>query len=251
MIRIAMWSGPRSISTALMRSFENRPDTFVTDEPFYAHYLKKTGIDHPLRNEVMENNNTDWNRVANEIIGTIPKGKDIWYQKHMAQHIFPGCDMKWVGKLQNCILIRNPRKVIYSYSKKYEISSISQLGYNQQINLFNMLNEMGAPPLILDADDILKNPKQMLKLLCEKLSIQFYDKMLTWPSGKRESDGIWGQHWYGSVEASNGFLPYTKEKGDLPNKYKDIYKACLESYQQLHSHQIFNTPISRVPSPFK
>ena len=244
MIRIAMWSGPRSISTALMRSFENRPDTFVTDEPFYAHYLKKTGIDHPLKEEVMKNGNMGWNSVAHEITGSIPGGKDIWYQKHMAQHNLPGCDMKWVEKLQNCILIRHPREVIPSYSKKYEISSISQLGYPQQLDLFNMLNDMKAKPLILDAGDILKNPEKILKLLCEKLSIPFYTKMLTWAPGRRKSDGIWGKHWYGSVEASKGFRPYSKKKEDLPIKYNAIYTACLESYQQLYSHQILNTSIS-------
>ncbi len=233
-----MWSGPRSISTALMRSFENRPDTFVADEPFYAHYLHKTGIDHPFRNEVMADGNTDWNNAADEIIGPIPEGKTIWYQKHMAQHNLPGCDVKWVEKLTNCILIRHPREVMLSYLKKYEITSISQLGYPQQIDLFKLLTDMGDPPLILDAGDVLKNPGMTLKLLCRKLDIPFYNEMLSWPAGRRESDGIWGRHWYGSVEASTGFHLYAEKTGDLPLKYQDIYAASLESYQQLYSHRI-------------
>ena len=233
-----MWSGPRSISTALMRSFENRPDTFVTDEPFYAHYLHKTGIDHPFREEVMADGNTDWKSTADEITGPIPEGKTIWYQKHMAQHNFPGCDMKWVEKLKNCLLIRHPREVILSYSQKYEIMSISQLGYPQQMALFKLLTDMGAPPLVLDAGDVLKNPDCMLKLLCEQLSIPFHDKMLNWPAGRRESDGIWGRHWYVNVEASTGFYPHTEKKGDLPPKYQDIFMACLNSYQQLYSHRL-------------
>ena len=157
MNRIAMWSGPRSISTALMRSFENRPDTFVIDEPFYAHYLKKTGIDHPFREEVMEAGTTDWNSVVDEITGPIPDGKTVWYQKHMAQHNLPGCDLRWAQKLTNCILIRHPRNVILSYSKKYEISSTYQLGYPQQVDLFNMMLKLGIPPLVIDAGDVLKN----------------------------------------------------------------------------------------------
>ena len=148
------------------------------------------------------------------------------------------------GKTTNCILIRHPREVIHSYSQKYEISSISQLGYPQQIDLFNTLNNLDAKPLILDAGDILKDPDEMLKLLCEKLSIPFYAKMLTWPAGRRESDGVWGKHWYGSVEASTGFRPYSETKYDIPSKYKAIYTACLESYQQLYTHQILNTSIS-------
>ena len=233
-----MWSGPRSISTALMRSFENRQDTFVTDEPFYAYYLKKTGIVHPFREEVIEGGNTDWNSIADEITGSIPEGKDIWYQKHMAQHNLPGKNLKWVESLQNCLLIRHPLEVISSYSKKYEISSISQLGYTQQTVLFTTLTDMGVPLQVLDAGDVLKNPDQMLKLFCKKLGIPFYREMLTWPVGRRESDGIWGQYWYGSVEASTGFHPYNKNKGDLPSKYQDIYMACLEEYQYLYQYRI-------------
>ena len=233
-----MWSGPRSISTALMRSFENRLDTFITDEPFYAHYLKKTGIDHPLREEVMACGNTDWNLVVNEITGPIPNGKDIWYQKHMAQHNLPDCKLQWVEKLQNCLLIRHPQEVILSYSKKYELSSISQLGYPQQMELFNMLNGIGAVPLVLDAGDVLKNPDQMLKLICKKLNIPFYDKMLTWKAGRRKTDGIWGRHWYGSVEVSTGFHPYADKKANLPSKHHDIYETCLEIYQQLYSYRL-------------
>ena len=238
MTKIAMWSGPRSISTALMRSFENRSDTFVTDEPFYAHYLHKTGIGHPYRESVMADGNTDWNSVADEITGPIPEGKTIWYQKHMTQHNLPDCDMKWLGKLTNCILIRHPREVMLSYLKKYEITSISQLGYPQQIDLFKLLTDLGAPPIILDVGDVLKNPDVALKLLCRKLDIPFFTEMLTWPAGKRESDGIWGRHWYGNVEASTGFKPYTEETGNLPSEYVDIYKACLDSYKQLYSHRI-------------
>jgi len=233
-----MWSGPRSISTALMRSFENRPDTFVTDEPFYAYYLHKTGIDHPYREEVMADGNTDWKSTANEITGSIPDGKTVWYQKHMAQHNLPGCDMKWVEKLTNCILIRHPRDVMLSYSKKYEITSILQLGYSQQVGLFQMLTDIGTPPIILDAKDVLKNPHRALKLLCRKLDIPFFTEMLNWPAGRRESDGIWGRHWYGNVESSTGFQPYIEKKGDLPLKYQDIYASSLESYQQLYSQRM-------------
>ena len=238
MTKIAMWSGPRNISTALMRSFENRADTFVTDEPFYAHYLHKTGINHPYRKEVMADGNTDWNSAVDEITGPIPVGKTVWYQKHMAQHNFPDCDMKWVEKLINCILIRHPQEVMLSYSKKYEITSISQLGYPQQIDLYKLLTNLGSPPVILDAGDVLKNPDRVLRLLCRQLGILFYDEMLSWPAGKRKSDGIWGRHWYGSVEASTSFHPYAEKTGNLPSKYQDIYARSLDSYQQLYPHRI-------------
>lgn len=238
MTTIAMWSGPRNISTALMRSFENRPDTVVSDEPFYAHYLQKTGVDHPMRKEIMAKGNTMWNSVVAEITGPIPGENKVWYQKHMSQHNFPGKDLQWTQKLKNCILIRHPKDVILSYSQKYEITSIFQLGYPQQIALFNMLNRSGSSPLIMDAEDVLKNPKKMLNFLCNKLNIPFYKEMLYWPAGSRESDGIWGQHWYGSVEASTGFHPYIQKKRGLPSKYRDIYTVCMGNYEKLYSYRL-------------
>ena len=238
MIRIAMWSGPRNISTALMRSFENRPDSVVSDEPFYAHYLYKTNTDHPLRNKIIGRENTDWQKVVAEITGPIPGGKSIWYQKHMAQHNLPGCDLGWVEYFTNCILIRNPNDVMLSYLEKFEISSLDQLGYQQQVDLYNFLDNMGNTPLILDATDILKNPQKMLKKLCDQLDIPFYTEMLSWPAGPRDSDGIWGHHWYGNVETSTGFQSYTKKKGKFPSKYQDIYTASMEHYKKLYSDRL-------------
>ena len=234
-----MWSGPRSISTTLMRSFENRRDTFVTDEPFYAHYLYETGIDHPLRDNIISVGNTDWNSVAYNITGPIPDGKDIWYQKHMAQHNLPGKDMAWIQKVRNIFLIRNPREVILSYTKKYDITSIRQLGYPQQGVLFTMLNKCSSDmPLILDARDVLDNPEGMLKGLCERLKVPFYKEMLSWPAGRRESDGIWGNHWYERVEASTGFQKYAENYDILSSEQEEIYEACMEYYQQLYQHRI-------------
>ena len=234
-----MWSGPRNISTALMRSFENRPDTFVSDEPFYAHYLQQTGIDHPMRNEVIEAGNSDWDEVSQYLTRAIPNGKSVWYQKHMAQHNLPDADLGWTEKLANCFLIRDPMEVILSYSKKYELTSIYQLGYPQQVLLFNRLkNKNEANVIVLDSKDILQNPKNLLQLLCRELDIPFSDKMLAWPKGRRESDGIWGQHWYGNVEKSTGFQPYQKKEEGLLAKYKDIYEQCLINYQQLFQYRI-------------
>ena len=238
-IRIAMWSGPRNISTALMRSFENRSDTFITDEPFYAHYLRQTGVEHPMREEVMKSGNPDWNKVTEYLTGAIPNGKSVWYQKHMAQHNLPDTDLGWTEKLTNCFLIRDPMEVILSYSKKYEITSIYQLGYPQQVLLFNHLkNKNEANVIVLDSKDILQNPKNLLQLLCKELDIPFSDKMFCWPPGKRDSDGVWGQHWYGNVEKSTGFQPYQKKEEELPAKYGDIYEQCLKNYQQLFQYRI-------------
>ena len=234
-----MWSGPRSISTALMRSFENRSDTFVSDEPFYAHYLNETGENHPLCKKVILQGETRWDIVVKNIAGDIPQGKRVWYQKHMAQHNLPGKDLGWIKKMKNILLIRHPREVILSYIKKYEITSINQLGFHQLYNLFIMLEKCSKTfPLIIDARDVLINPKKMMKHLCNKLNIDFCKEMLSWPAGKRESDGVWGNCWYGNVEATTGFQPYFKNNNILPEKYQEIFIECNEIYQQLYQHRI-------------
>ena len=235
-----MWSGPRNISTALMRSFENRPDTFVSDEPFYAYYLYETGLKHPLREEVIAVGNTNWSSVSNEISGPIPDRKKIWYQKHMAQHILPGKDMGWLEKMQNILLIRHPREVILSYTKKYEIFSILQLGYTQQVKLFNLLKNGISTPLVLEARDVLECPKGMLKGLCERLDIPFFREMISWPVGRRDSDGLWGKHWYDNVEGSTGFQKFVKNDDPIPKRYEKLFLTCIDSYQQLYQHRIKN-----------
>ena len=236
---IAMWSGPRNISTAMMRSFENREDTFVSDEPFYAHYLKLTGIDHPMRKEVMETRNSDWDEVSQYLTGTIPQDKSVWYQKHMAQHNLPGVELDWTSRLTNCFLIRNPGEVILSYSKKYEITSVYQLGFPQQFELYDKIEQdSGMSPIVIDSKDVLMNPKNMLQKLCEKLKIPFSDKMLSWSPGKRDSDGVWGQHWYGNVEKSTGFQAYQKKEEEMPKEYTEIYEECMQYYQQLFERRI-------------
>ena len=233
-----MWSGPRNISTALMRSFENRLDTFVSDEPFYAHYLKETGEEHPYRRETIQQGETSWDAVVEYITGDIPNGKKVWYQKHMAQHNMPGKDMEWIDQLHNILLIRDPREVISSYIKKYEITSINQLGYSQQTGIYKMLIERGLTHIIIDARNVLENPAGMIKELCGRLSIPFYKEMLSWQDGRRDSDGIWGKYWYGNVERSRGFQPAAENNDVLPTKYECIIEECMEHYQQLYQHRI-------------
>ena len=234
-----MWSGPRNISTALMRSFENRNDTFVSDEPFYVHFLQQTGVDHPMRDEVIKSGNPNWTTVSDYLTNTIPDGKSVWYQKHMAQHNLPGVDLEWAEKVFNCFLIRDPKEVILSYTKKYEIFSVYQLGLPQQFDLFTQLREKkGVVPIILDSTDILTNPESMLKKLCRTLGISFTNKMLKWPKGRRKSDGIWGKHWYNAVEQSTSFQSYQKKNENIPVEYAAIYEKSTEIYLQLYNHRL-------------
>jgi len=238
-VKIAMWSGPRNISTALMRSFENRQDTFVSDEPFYAHFLQQTGAKHPMRDEVIKSGNSNWATIANYLTNTIPDEKSIWYQKHMAQHNLPGADLDWAKKVCNCFLIRDPKEVILSYTKKYDISSVYQLGFPQQFDLFTQLREKnGVPPIVIDSKDILVDPESMLKKLCRTLGIPFTNMMLEWPKGRRNSDGVWGKHWYNVVEQSTSFQAYQKNSEKIPGEYTAIYEESTELYLKLHNHRI-------------
>ena len=238
--RIAMWSGPRNISTALMRSFENREDSFVSDEPFYAFYLNKTGVNHPLREEVITSGEPDWNKTAGYLTGAIPEGKKIWYQKHMAQHNLPGVNLDWIHSVTNCLLIRDPARVVMSYTKKFAITSKEQLGYPQQLHLFEkVFQKTGKAPIVLDSADILKNPRAILQVFCKQIGIPFSEKMLLWPSGKRNTDGVWGSHWYGNVEQSTGFQPFQETTEEVPDRYEKIYGECMVPYQQLYQHRIY------------
>ncbi|MDC3333847.1 HAD family hydrolase [Candidatus Marinimicrobia bacterium] len=237
--RIAMWSGPRNISTAMMRSFENRKDTVVIDEPFYAYYLNKTGFNHPCKKEVLRSQSKNWNEVVGLITSDLPKNKSIWYQKHMVHHILSFDDIGWVKGFKNCFLIRHPKEVIISYAKKNNINSAYDLGYEQQVNLFKKIKEItGSSPSVFDSKDILSSPKSILQKLCIELDIKFSVKMLNWPKGNRPSDGVWSSHWYKNVVNSDRFMSYKEPLQDLKKEHIDIFKECMYHYNYLNSFKI-------------
>lgn len=240
MTKIAVWSGPRNISTAVMRSFENRPDCYVTDEPFYAYYLYKTQKNHPLKDKIIKNGELDFEKIIKKITGEIPHNQSIWYQKHMAHHNFPDENLEWIKIMKNVLLIRNPKDVIISYLNKYTIHNIDQLGYLQQLNIYNILTKHeSSHPIIVDAQDIINNPKNILLKLCKKLDISFLPQMLSWPAGYRTTDGIWAKYWYSNVVKSTKFSHIIKKtKLTIPKAYHDIYIDCKSCYQQLYKHRL-------------
>src|ERR1043166_7056887 len=161
-IRIAMWSGPRNISPAMMRAWGNRPDTAVIDEPFYAYYLERTGKDHPLACEVIAAGETDWRTIAKQLTqGPVPGSKPIFYQKHMTQHLLPEGGHEWIGQLTNCFLIRDPREVILSYIKKNPAPTLEDLGFVQQVDIFDYVYRHTAlVPSVIDARDVLDRSEE-------------------------------------------------------------------------------------------
>ncbi|MDP9417389.1 MAG: HAD family hydrolase, partial [Actinomycetota bacterium] len=227
--RIAMWSGPRNISTAMMRAWENRPDCTVVDEPFYAYYLRRTGLDHPGREEVLACQPTDWRAVARELTeGSLPAGVTLQYQKHMTHHLLPEVDRDAFAGLRHAFLIRDPAEVVVSYAKVRGEPTVEDLGLPQQAELYE---RFGGP--VIDARDVLRQPEAALRGLCAELGVGFDPAMLAWPPGDRPTDGVWAPYWYDSVRASTGFAPYTPRTVDVPDRLQPLLAECRPYYDVL------------------
>jgi len=239
-VRIAMWSGPRNISTALMRAWENRPDTVVHDEPFYAHFLAETGIDHPGRAEIIAGDETDWRRVVAQMTDTpLPDGKTVYYQKQMTHHMLEHIDLAWLGQVTNCFLLRTPAEVINSYIKVRPDVTLFDIGFAQQLHIFRLVREAtGTTPPVIDSRDVLGNPRRTLILLCDAVGVPFDERMLAWPAGPRPSDGVWAKYWYAAVEASTGFEPYRPKNAAVPNHLADVLAEAEEIYQELYQFRL-------------
>jgi hypothetical protein len=222
-VRLAMWSGPRNISTALMRSWENRPDTRVVDEPLYAYYLNETGLNHPGRDDVIAAGETSWQVVVDQLTAPV---EGVFYQKHMTHHLIPQLPRDWIPSLTNVLLIRDPINVIASYVRSRADVVAEDIGLVQETELYDQL---GADVPVIDAADFLRNPEGYLKWLCDYIGVQFTDRMLHWPAGPRASDGVWASYWYDTVIASTGFEPYRPRSVELAG-------AALEAAQRSRSH---------------
>lgn len=234
-LRIAMWSGPRNVSTALLRSWENRPDTFVCDEPFYAHYLSATGADHPGAEEVIAHQETDWRKVVDFLTGPIPTGQSIFYQKHMAHHLLPEMGRDWLRHVTHCFLIRSPHDMLLSLDQKISRPKLADTGLPQQVEIFNdVKRRTGRVPPIIDSRDLLDDPQRILTLLCESLGVEFTDDMMTWPPGRRSTDGVWAKYWYESVERSTSFQPYRPKDQALPDHLQELFAEAEECYDVLY-----------------
>ncbi|MAB78001.1 MAG: sulfotransferase family protein [Planctomycetes bacterium] len=242
-LRIAMWSGPRNISTAILRSFGARSDTHVSDEPFYAYYLKSTGLRHPNADEVLATHECDWRRVVDEITGPTPAGHTIWYQKHMAHHLLDGVGRDWLEGFVQAFLIREPRAMLTSLLEKLDDVRLEDTGLPQLVELFRRQHaEIGAPPPVVDAKELLLDPEGVLRGLCERLGIPFDSAMLGWEPGPRDTDGCWGPYWYANTYASTGFAPYRHKDTGLPVEYEELARQCEELYNEMARHRIQASP---------
>lgn len=238
-VRIAMWSGPRNISTALMRSWGSRPDTYVCDEPLYAFYLRTTGRDHPGRAEILREHEADPDRVIAWLTGEIPEGKRIFYQKQMAHHLLPGVERDWLSKVRHAFLIREPREMLTSLIRVTPDPRLDDTGLPQQWELFERAaSETGMPPPVIDARDVLEDPTGLLVALCGALNVPFMECMLSWEPGPRATDGVWAKHWYASVEKSTAFKPYRSKPDRLPDELGWLLDECQPIYDRLYAERL-------------
>ena len=228
---IACWSGPRNISTALMRSWSSRDDTFVIDEPFYAYYLSKTQLKHPMFNEIINHYSCDYNEIVKNLLGKIPDDKKIYYQKHMAHHLIDLNKIDWIKKCENCFLIRHPKEVIHSYTAKNNLNSIEELGYPQQYAIIQLLKKANKSFVVIESSELLDNPRITLMNWCKKIDIKFNRSMLNWEKGNHENDGIWWKHWYDNVIKSTSFQKNSKKDITIENKYDSIYNESMNYYR--------------------
>jgi sulfotransferase family protein len=234
--RIAMWSGPRTVSTALMRSWENRPDTVVVDEPLYAFYLDRTGLDHPGRDEVIASQPTDWRKVLARLADPLPDGAEISYAKHMTHHLLPEVDRAAFAPFRHAHLIRDPRELLASYARVRAEPTLDDLGLRQQAEIFE---SFGGP--VVDSRDLLADPPGVLAALCQALDVPFDASMLAWPPGPRDSDGVWAPYWYDSVRSSTGFVPKTPCRppaAALPAHLEPLAEQCQPYFDRLHRYRL-------------
>jgi len=241
-VRVAMWSGPRNVSTAMMRAFGARADCTVSDEPFYAAYLAATGLDHPMREAVIASQPADWRDVVSAMLGPVPGGKAVWYQKHMTHHMLPEFGRDWTEGVSNAFLIRAPEAVLASYARKRPGPlGLDEIGLPAQLALFERAaDRLGRAPPVIDGRDVQADPHGALSALCAALGLTFDAAMLAWPPGRRDSDGVWAPAWYAEVEKSTGFAPPSAEPGfdSLPDSLKAVAEAARPLYESLARHKL-------------
>ena len=230
-----MWSGPRTISTAMLRAWGARADCHVVDEPLYAYYLDRTGLDHPGREDILAAQPTDWRAVvAGLAAGPVPPGCAVYYQKHMTHHVLPEVELSTMDGLRHAFLIRDPELLLASYAEVRTAPTLADLGLPQQVELFE---RFGGP--VLDSQDVLVDPERMLRALCSALDVAFDPAMLSWPAGRRSTDGVWAEHWYAGVWASTGFrAPRAATRPGVPEALRPLLAQCRPYYETMAAHRL-------------
>jgi hypothetical protein len=234
-MRLAMWSGPRNLSTAMMYAFAQRPDFAVVDEPFYGPYLRLSGLKHPMQDEILASRPEDAAEVEQDLLGPIPQGKYHAYHKHMCQHMIDSMPRGFMAQSVNVFLIRHPARVVASFAKAFPGLSDADIGFDSQADLFDHVQSLGQTPVVIDSADIRNDPAKALRGLCEAIGLTFDPAMLKWPSGPKDYDGAWAPHWYASVHASTGFAGPEGPLPELSGDLADLVARALPAYRRLEA----------------
>ena len=231
-IRINSWSGPRNISTALMRSFAQRADTRAVDEPLYGHYLATTGAPHPGREQLIQELETDATRVLKDLIlGECDR--PVLFMKQMVHHLTADLDLGFLDHCVNVLLIRDPAEVISSLVNQLPEPTMRDVGLERQARLFRELQDRGQEPPVIDAMQLLLDPEHVLRQLCDRIGLEWDPAMLSWPAGRRPEDGPWARYWYDNVERSTGFAPYRPKQIAVPESSRELLERCRRFYGEL------------------
>ena len=237
-MKVAMWSGPRNLSTAMMYAFAQRADFSVLDEPFYGPYLRLTGLDHPMRQEVLADRTEDAIEVEQSLIRLVPDGKPHAYHKHMCQHMIDGIPRGFMAECVNVFLIRHPARVVASFAKGYPDLTAEDIGFEAQAELFDHVAGLGQTPVVIDSADIRDDPEGMLRALCETIGLEFDPAMLTWPAGPKPYDGVWAPHWYKSLHATTGFAGPEGPLPELTDHLAELVERTMPAYRKLEAQKI-------------
>jgi len=237
-MKVAMWSGPRNLSTAMMYSFAQRADFAVLDEPFYGPYLRLTALDHPMRNEVLDDRRKDAIEVEQSLMDPVPDSKPHAYHKHMCQHMIDGIPRSFMAECVNVFLIRHPARVVASFAKGYPDLTADDIGFDAQAELFDHVRSLGQTPVVIDSADIRDDPEGMLRGLCETIGLEFDPAMLSWPVGPKPYDGVWAPHWYTSLHATTGFAGPEGPLPDLNGHLAELVARTMPAYRALESKKI-------------
>lgn len=237
-MRIAMWSGPRNLSTALMYAFGNRADMFAVDEPFYGPYLRATGLPHPMRDAILASRPEGAEQIARSLLGPIPGSRPHAYHKHMCQHMIPGIPRGFMADCVNVFLLRHPARVVASFTKAYDRTTAADIGFALQVDLFEHARSLGQTPIVIDSADIRENPEHALRALCDAIGLDWDPKMLNWPKGPKDCDGVWAAHWYASVHDSTGFAGPEGPMPTLEDHAKRLVDEAMEPYTAMAAHKL-------------
>ena len=235
-LKLSMWSGPRNVSTALMYSFRQRSDTLVVDEPLYGHYLDTVGPGHPGEGEVLADMERDGARVVREVL-LGPCEKPVHFFKNMAHHL-TGLDRAFLGEMTNVLLVRDPQEMLPSLTKQLPNPTLRDTGLSEQIEILETILRRDERPIVLDAEELLRDPPGVLSETCERLNIPFEPAMLSWPAGPKPEDGVWAEHWYHNVHASTGFAAYRPKNGAFPPHLESLLQECAPLYEKLREYAI-------------